>query len=93
MLSLVYKALNVREKEKGRVALMLGHGFFMGIFFATYVGTAETLFLNILGDNYINQGIFAAGVLGVFTTGVFVFLQNRISYSKLTIFNLIWDDV
>ena len=89
MLSLVYKALNVREKEKGRVALMLGHGFFMGIFFATYVGTAETLFLNILGDNYINQGIFAAGVLGVFTTGVFVFLQNRISYSKLTIFNLI----
>lgn len=89
MLSLVYKALNVREDEKGRVALMLGHGFFMGIFFATYVGTAATVFLNRLGDNYINQGIFAAGVLGVITTGLFVFLQSKISYSKLTIFNLI----
>ncbi len=89
MLSLVYRMLNVKENEKGRVALMLGHGFFMGIFFATYVGTAETLFLNVLGDNYINQGIFVAGVLGVMTTGMFSFLQSRISYSKLTIINLV----
>jgi HEAT repeat protein len=88
MLQLVYKALNVRKEEESQVALMLGHGFFMGVFFATYHATAETVFLNTLGGTYINQGIFAAGFLGVITTGLFATLQRRISYAKLTILNL-----
>jgi len=88
MLKLVYKALNVRENEESRVALMLGHGFFMGVFFATFTGPAETLFLNALGDNYINHGIFAAGFLGIFTTGIFAFFQSKISYGKLATLNL-----
>ena len=89
MLSLIYKALNVKRDEEDRVALMLGHGFFMGVFFATYFGTAETTFLSVLGGSYINRGIFAAGVLGVLTTGLFAFLQSKMSYAKLTVFNLI----
>jgi len=81
---------------------MLGHGFFMGVFFATYVGTSETLFLNTIasekinlgifnlpGFDPINLGIFTAGALGIITTSLFTFFQSQISYSRLAIFNLV----
>ena len=89
MLNLVYRALNVRKKEESQVALMLGHGFFMGVFFATFHATAETVFLDTLGGEFINRGIFAAGILGVLTTGIFAGFQRTMSYANLTIINLI----
>ena len=87
MLKLLYKALNVRPQEESRVILLLANGFFMGIFLAAYQITSETLFIKELGE-YVSEGIFVAGLLGVFTTAVFVFLQNKISYSKLAILNV-----
>ena len=89
MLTLVFKLLNVKKEEESRVLLMLGHGFFMGIFFATFVTSSEALFLNTLGSESINQGIFAAGLLGVGTTGLFAFLQSKISFGKLVMINLV----
>ncbi len=102
MLSIVYKALNVRDDERGKVVLMLGHGFFMGVFFATYVGTSETLFLNTIASQKINLGIlnlpdfdpinlgiFTAGILGIITTSLFAFFQSKISYSRLAVINLV----
>ncbi len=89
MLTLVFKLLNVKKDEESRVLLMLGHGFFMGIFFATFVTSSETLFLNTLGSESINRGIFTAGILGVVTTGLFAFLQTKISFGKLVMINLV----
>ncbi len=63
--------------------LLLGKGFFMGILLATYQIGAETLFLNILGDEWIAPAFFAAGAAGIFSTALFVYLQRKINYSTL----------
>ncbi len=90
MLKLLFKAINVKPEEEGKVLLLLGNGFFMGVFMATYQIVSETLFItNTVLQNYIREGIFAAAVLGVIATAIYAFLQNKISYSKLVILNLI----
>lgn len=68
--------------------LLLGMGFFMGIFLATYQVGAETLFLDVLGDEYLDYAFFAAGGAGILVTLVFVFLQRKINYSTLIVSNL-----
>ncbi len=75
--------LNVRPEERLQVMLMLGAGFFMGIFFATYSVVAESLFLSTLGGE-LNKAILISGVLGIAATLVFSFAQNRIKFSNLT---------
>ncbi|MEM6523538.1 MAG: HEAT repeat domain-containing protein [Bacteroidota bacterium] len=88
MLKALFKALNVRPEEENQVILLLGNGFFMGIFLATYQISAETLFLNRL-EQYLKEAILISGLLGVFTTAFFSFLQNRVSFSKLALSNLL----
>lgn len=80
--------LNVIEGEEKPVLLILGYGFFMGIFLAAYKIVATTLFLNNLHE-YIREAFFVSGVLGVLSTWVYSILQNRVQYSRLIIFNII----
>lgn len=68
--------------------LLLGMGFFMGVFMATYQVGAETLFLDILGEPYLDKAFFAAGFLGILSTLIFVYLQKKISYSLLVTTNI-----
>ncbi len=75
--------LNVRPEERLQVMLMLGAGFFMGIFFATYSVVAESLFLNTLG-NELNKAFLVSGLLGIVVTLFFSFMQNRIKFSNLS---------
>ncbi len=75
--------LNVRPEERVQVMLMLGAGFFMGIFFATYSVVAESLFLNNLG-NELNKAFLVSGFLGIVATLFFSFAQNKIKFSNLT---------
>jgi hypothetical protein len=70
------------------VLLILGYGFFMGIFLAAYKIVATTLFLNNLSE-YIREAFFVSGVLGVISTWLYATMQNRVQYSKLIIFNII----
>jgi len=67
---------------------MLCTGFFLGVFLATYQVTADSLFLNRLGS-YLNRAFLAAGALGIFTTGVFSFCQNRIKFTTLTLLSVL----
>lgn len=83
MLDKLFEYLNVKEEERAQVWLMLGAGFFMGIFLATYGVVAETLFLNTLG-NQLNQAFFYSGIFGILTTSIFSFAQNHIKFSNLT---------
>ncbi|ELR69328.1 hypothetical protein C900_05108 [Fulvivirga imtechensis AK7] len=88
MLKALFLALNVRPDEEKPVLLLLGKGFFMGIFLATYQVSAETLFLNRL-EMYLKEAIMVSGFLGIVTTALFATLQNRLSFSKLALGNLI----
>ena len=94
MFKLVYVALNVRPEEQQRAILLLGLGFFMGIFLATYQLASETQLITQAGSSedssqLIRQGLFAAALLGVITTGLFAFFQNKISYGIFSVLNLI----
>lgn len=60
----------------------------MGIFIATYKVASDTLFVGEL-EEYISQGIFVSGFLGVLSAALFVYLQNKIAFSKLAILNLL----
>lgn len=63
---------------------MLATGFFMGTFIATFSVTAESLFLSQLSDQLNNAFLFA-GILGIASTLLFSFFQNKIKFSTLTI--------
>jgi len=80
--------LNVLEGEEKPVLLILGYGFFMGVFLAAYKIVATTLFLSNLHE-YIREAFFISGLLGVISTWFYSILQNRVQYSKLIIFNII----
>ncbi|MBL7864406.1 MAG: hypothetical protein JNK10_06000 [Cyclobacteriaceae bacterium] len=83
MLAKLLDYLNVRPEERYPVLLMLGAGFFMGIFFATYSVVAESLFLNTLG-NQLNKAFLISGMFGIIATLAFSYAQNHIKFSNLT---------
>ena len=78
------EALRIKSQEQKQIVLMLCTGFFMGIFIATYQVTADSLFLNQLGD-YLDVAFVVAGVLGIATTALFSTAQNFIKYTTLAI--------
>ncbi len=83
-----FSALNVRKDEERPVLLLLGKGFFLGIFLAAYEVSAETLFLNRMID-YLKEAIVVSGILGVITTALFASLQGRVKFSRLATGNLL----
>lgn len=68
--------------------LMLCTGFFMGAFIATYQVTADSLFLNRLGQ-YLDKAFLIAGGLGIMTTALFTTLQNWIRFSALVLISVV----
>jgi HEAT repeat protein len=88
MLKALFLALNVRADEQRPVLLLLGKGFFMGIFLATFQVSAETLFLSRMIE-YLKEGILVSGALGVFFTFLFAFFQSRVKFSYLAMANLL----
>lgn len=89
MLKSLFRLLNVQKTVEERPALLLlGYGFFMGIFLATYRVVVETLFLNTQGEN-LKLAFFISGILGVLSTGLFTIFQKHISFKILAVFNLI----
>lgn len=88
MLGKLYAALQVRQNERVQVSLVLAMGFFMGTFIATYQVTAESLFINQLGDQ-LNRAFLFSGILGIVSTFLFSFLQVRIKFTNLAISSLL----
>jgi hypothetical protein len=88
MIKSLLSILNVVEGEEKPVLLLLGYGFFMGVFLASYKIVSTTLFLNNLSE-YIREAFFLSGLAGVLSTWLYSILQNRVQYSRLIIFNII----
>ncbi|MEQ8240192.1 MAG: HEAT repeat domain-containing protein, partial [Cyclobacteriaceae bacterium] len=74
--------------EEKPMLLLLGMGFFMGVFVSTYQIGSESLFLNELGESHLDIAFFTAGGLGIISTLLFVFLQKRINFSTLITSNM-----
>jgi ATP:ADP antiporter, AAA family len=77
-------SLQIKTQEQKQILLMLITGFFMGVFIATYQVTADSLFLNRLGQ-HLNKAFLIAGSLGILTTALFSFFQNFIKFTTLTL--------
>ncbi len=88
MIKGLIKFLGGEAGEEKQMLLLLGKGFFMGIFLASYQIGAETLFLNELGENYLDIAFFSAGGLGILATTLYVKLQERMNFSSLVVSNV-----
>ena len=76
--------LKNRTQEQRQIVLMLATGFFMGAFIATYQVTADSLFLNRLGD-HLDEAFLIAGALGIVTTFLFSYFQNWVKFTTLAL--------
>ncbi|WP_420318780.1 HEAT repeat domain-containing protein [Ekhidna sp.] len=85
MVKAFLRFLGGEQGEEKQMLLLLGKGFFMGILLATYQIGAETLFLSVLGDEWLDNAFFAAGAAGIVATALFVYLQRKINFSTLVI--------
>jgi len=88
MIKALLGILNVVEGEEKPVLYLLGYGFFMGVFLAAYKIVATTLFLNNLSQ-YLREAFLISGLLGVASTWLYGYMQNRGRFSRLIIFNII----
>ena len=77
--------------EEKPILLLLGKGFCIGVFLASYQIGSETLFLTTpgLGQEYLDIAFFAAGFLGIFSTYVYVQLQRKVNFSSLVGSNVV----
>ncbi len=76
-----------RSQEQKQIVLMLCTGFFMGVFIATYQVTADSMFLNRMGDQ-LDKAFLVAGGLGIVSTTIFSFFQNRINFTTVARFTI-----
>ncbi|WP_422362244.1 HEAT repeat domain-containing protein [Reichenbachiella sp.] len=69
--------------EEKQMLLLLGQGFFMGVFIASLTVGAETLFVATVGEHYLARAIFLSGVTGILSAGLYVQFQKKINFSTL----------
>lgn len=61
----------------------------MGVFIATYQVTADSLFLNRMGEQ-LNKAFLMAGAFGILSTALFSFFQNWIKFTTLALVSVIF---
>ena len=84
MVSRFIGAFQIQTQEQKQIVLMLCTGFFMGVFLATYQVTADSLFLNRMGDQ-LDKAFLVAGALGIVTTALFSAFQNWLKFTSLAL--------
>ena len=95
MIKAFLQFLGGESGEEKPMLLLLGKGFFMGIFLASFQIGAEEYFLGsmneldeALKDTYLTNSIFVMGFFGIVFTSLFVNLQRRIKFSTLSVTNI-----
>ncbi|MEP3389430.1 MAG: hypothetical protein ABJO02_14655, partial [Reichenbachiella sp.] len=69
--------------EEKPMLLLLGQGFFMGVFIASLTVGAEALFVSTVGEHYLAEAFFLSGALGIISAGLYVQFQKKINFSTL----------
>lgn len=82
--------LDVEPEETGPVGLLLIISFLLGLFLATIAVASQTLFLNTYDEaNDLPIALVVSGGLGLVSTMIYNFLQGRIKFTTLAVFNLV----
>ena len=82
------KFLGGEKGEEKAIMLLLGMGFFMGIYTASYEVGAKALFISTMGEGYLSEAFFIAGVVGILSTVLFTNVQKRVNFSTLSLTNV-----
>ncbi len=86
MEKLLLRLVSGQANESLRIQLLLGFGFSLGIFGATYFVASEALFISRLNpDVMAPRAFFAQGVFGTLVAAAFVFIQRRLSYKNVAL--------
>ncbi|HRE66227.1 MAG TPA: HEAT repeat domain-containing protein [Cyclobacteriaceae bacterium] len=90
MLKRLWSVLDVEPDETGQVSLLLIMSFLMGLFLATVSVASLTLFLAHFDERTdLPQALAISGGIGVLITILYNFLQGRIPFTALAVFNLL----
>lgn len=90
MLSRLWNLLDVEPEETGPVSLLLLISFFMGLFLASVAVASQSLFLEHFDEKtQLPVALAISGALGMVITIFYNFLQGRIPFTALAIFNLL----
>ncbi|HLZ17403.1 MAG TPA: hypothetical protein VKQ08_10200, partial [Cyclobacteriaceae bacterium] len=92
MLKRFWKMLDVEPHETGQVGLLLIMSFLMGLFLATVAVASQSLLLGLSDFSEKTDlpiVLVFSGVFGILVTVIYNFLQGRISFRSLALFNLI----
>ena len=88
MINSFVKFLGGQKGEEKAIMLLLGMGFFMGIYTAAYEVGAKALFINTMGEEYLSLAFFTAGFVGICSTVLFTNVQKRTNFSTLSLTNV-----
>lgn len=84
----ISKALNIENKERGVVFLLLTQSIFLGIFAGALDVGANSLFLEAYSADDMPTAFMISGVVGISFTSLYTFLQKRVPFKLFTILNL-----
>ncbi len=84
MKTLIKKFFNVSDADVLPVLILIGLGFFMGIFSATYSVASTTLFLNNFDEQSdLPKAFILSGLVGLSSAYLYSYLQRKIRFEKL----------
>ncbi|MBI9068395.1 MAG: hypothetical protein JEZ09_13960 [Salinivirgaceae bacterium] len=86
----IFKSLNIEANEIGPVLLLIAQSVFIGMFYGTFDIGAHTLFLKTFPEDMIPKAYIISGMVGILLTTAFSKFQNKINFSKLSIYTLLF---
>src|SRR5258706_2848284 len=85
-----FKMLDVEPEESGPVGHLLVISFLMGLFLATFTVASQSLFLKNFSEGFdLPRALAISGAFGIAVTSIYNFLEGRIHFIALAIFNLV----
>lgn len=85
----IYRLLGIEEQEKARVFFLVVQSVFLGVFYGAFDIGAHALFLNTFGPSMLPIAFLISGLAGMILTTIYTYFQKRISFSRLSVFNLL----
>jgi len=85
-----YSIFNLEDNEGLSVFLFLTQSVFLGIFYGAFDVGAHALFLTVYPASMIPKAYVVSGIAGIILTSLYARIQNRLSFSKLAIINLLF---
>lgn len=89
MKKIIENAFNLKEGELLPVGLLILQSTFLGLFYGGYRIGGNTMFISVFSADLLPAAYITGGALGILMTILYTYLQKKIPFSRLSMFNLI----